>query len=315
MRAPVGFAIALFFPGVVASAACSLDDSMIEQEGNPGGSSVDGSTVDGTTPQGDAIASDVNVESDGKPVDAGSDVSLADSSMPSSTLVYANTDSDLFSFDTATSTLKHVTAISGGSCGNNVSDIAITSAGQLYIFEASSALYALALDGSCSGREVLSADGSDNLKIAARNAGAPSVVMIDTTAKDYFSIDPSSGAVVKITNNLFTANPKYDFACSASGTCWLALDNSKCGALNTQSCLFSFSADGSGTPSTAVTIAAQPIGLAYVNGFLYGFQSDGSIVKITPGATPTVSPIAVNLASGTTAPTTWSGAASSPAYP
>ena len=314
MRAPVGFAIALFFPAIAASAACGLDDSVVDQIANSD-AAPDVGSIDGTIPQGDAITSDVGSGSDAKASDAVSDESAPDTSMPTTALVYASTVSDLYSFDTATSTLTHVTAISSGSCGNNVSDIAITSAGQLYIFEASSALYALAFDGSCSAREQLSADGSDNLKIATRNAGTPSLVMIDSSKGAYFSIDPSSGTVAKITDSFFTNNPKYDLACSAGGTCWSALDNSKCGAPNTQSCLFSFNADGSGTPTDAVAIAAQPIGLAYANGFLYGFQADGSIVKITTGASPTVSPITVNPASGTTAPSAWNGAASSSAYP
>jgi hypothetical protein len=297
-------AFAAFFPVILATYACSIDGGVVDAlplSGSDGGSADAAVSTDAPT-------TDANGH-DGSPLDG-----AAPDGATGPTLVYANTQSDLYSLDVNSNKLTHLAALSS-QCGDNTNDIAIDSSGQLYIFESNDAIYRLALDGTCSGRDVLSAMASDNLKISGRNAGSPVVVSIDTSHTDYYSIDPAStpqANVTKITSGLFSFAPKYDVACSQNGTCWTALDNSHCSAGSSSSCLYSFNADGSGTPVLLGALNVQPQGLAYAGGALYSFADDGSIAKITLGGAPIASIIAVN---GATQPDSWNGAGSTSAYP
>jgi hypothetical protein len=303
-------AFALILPGILASFACGLDDSAIEALQGPS-SGADATTIDGAS--GDDAAT-----SDAKADDAHADAG-ADAKIVSTKLVYANTQTDLYSFDVSSLTLSHVATLSP-QCGNNTNDLAIDSTGQLYIFESNDAIYALAIDGTCTARDVLSAMASDNLKITGRNAGTPAIVMIDTSHEDYFSIDPAStpqANVVKITNNYFPDSPKFDIVCASDGTCWTALDHSHCSAGSAGSCLYSFQADGSGSPKLLGAINVHPSGLAYANGALYGFDDDGTISSISLGASPVASVYSTSMLtfeSGATLPGQWYGAGSSSAY-
>ena len=304
----LGFAFALFSPLiVVAIAACGLDDSVVEPMGSV--NSPDGSSVDGTIGDGNA--------GDGSKGDASIDAPPPDGSGTTSQLVYANSQSDLYSFDVTTRTLTHLAALAGN-CSDSQDDLAIDATGQLYIFNSNDAIYELAMNGACSNRNVLSAIAGDNLKIAARAAGTPLIVAVDSSHKDYYSIDPAStpnANVTTITTNFFSASPPSDFACSSGGTCWIALGRGECGAGSSSSCLYSFAADGSGTPTILGAIGVQPVGLAYASGALYSFADDGTIAKITLTGSPLASLVTVTLAAGTTTPDSWSGAASSSAYP
>ncbi len=300
----LGAAFAAFFPVILATYACSIDGGVVDALPASG---PDGGNADAAVST-DAPMADAN----------GRDGSTLDGAAPDGStamLVYANTQSDLYSLDVNSNKLTHLAALSS-QCGDNMNDLAVDSSGQLYIFESNDAIYRLALDGTCSGRDVLSSMASDDLKITGRNAGTPVVVSIDTSHTDYYSIDPAStpqANVTQITNGLFSSAPKYDVACAKSGTCWTALDNSHCSAGSSSSCLISFNADGSGTPVLLGAIGVQPEGLAYAGGALFSFADDGSIAKITLSATPLVaSVVAVN---GATQPGSWNGAGSSSAYP
>jgi hypothetical protein len=308
------FAFALILPGILGSFACGLDETPLTGLPNTNGAS-DAAGVDGTI-GADGSIGDANT-SDAAHLDGGG----PDGSIVTPTLVYANTQTDLFSFDVDSRTLTHVAQLSA-QCGNNLNDIAINSSGQIYIFESNDAIYELATDGGCSGRNTLDSLASDDLKLTGRNAGTPAVVAIDTSHEDYDSIDPAGvphAPVVKITNNLFSdGSPKFDIACAQGGTCWTALDQSHCSAGSAGSCLYSFAADGSGTPTLLGAINVHPNGLAYAKGSLYGFDDDGAIAKISIGPGPVASvfsPAMITLASGTTQPTAWNGAASTSAYP
>ncbi len=307
-------AIASIFP--LAIYACGLQDGSIVEIGAPASDASAGAdsivdSPDGASPR-DANGDDSNVtDNDGGTKDSGVDAG------PSKLLIYANTQTDLFSFDVVSSTLTHVATLS--SCGSNSDDLAMDGVGQLYLIVKNDAIYQLAMSGTCSGRNVLSSNAGDDLRIAARAAGTPSIVAVDTGHPDYFSIDPLSSPKANVTtlkSGEFTANPQTDVACSQGGTCWTTLDHNHCsGAGSTESCLYSFPADGSATATGLGAINSEPVGLAYAGGALYGFNGDGTIDVITLGATPTASAVTVTLAGGTTQPSTWLGAASSSANP
>lgn len=303
-------AFALIFPGLVSTYACGVDDTVLTAQPSGG----DATTSDVTISYDDAPSISDTSTSDAAAHDSSADSEASTSPTPQ--LVYANTQSDLFSFDVVTDTLTHLAALSE-TCGDNQNDIAVDSSGNLFIFESSDAIYALTLTGTCAGRDQLSSDGNDTLQIASRFAGTPAFIAIDTSHKDIYSLDPAStptANLTTITSSYFPAAPKYDVTCSKSGTCWTALDNSKCSAGSSSSCLFSFPADGSGTPTSLGAIGVHPTGLAYANNFLYGFDDDGSIVQISLSAPPLATVIAVKLAASTTQPDAWNGAGSSSAY-
>ena len=307
-------AVVSVFP--FATYACGLDSGVvISSMGSGGSNGTDGAASDGTGGGGGEGGGDSSSGDSG----SGSDSSSTDSGFDSGTplLVYANTQTDLYSFDVSSSTLTHVASFS--SCGSDLKDIAIDNGGLFYLFVKNDAIYDLTVGGVCSGRNVLSAIAGDDLKISARAAGTPSIVAVDPAQNNFYSIDPASSPqanVNDLNNSEFSANPPFDVTCSNGGTCWSALDHSKCtGSAATDSCLVSFPADGSADATGLGHVNAQPAGLAYAGGALYSFNADGSISKITLGGTPTASAITVNLAGGTTQPGSWQGAASTSSYP
>ncbi|MGH7326962.1 MAG: hypothetical protein ACREJX_01300 [Polyangiaceae bacterium] len=210
--------------------------------------------------------------------------------------------------------LAHVAILS--SCGSNANDIAIDGTGQMYMNVANDAIYKLALDGTCSARNVLDAIAGDHLKIAARAAGTPSIITVDPQHPNLYSLDPNSmghAHITSINNNELVDNPPYDIACDNAGTCWAFLSHTNCSAGSTNACLYSFPADGSSDAVFVASIAVLPEGLAYANGSLWAFDDIGDIYEVTLAA-----PVMVTeknpTHSGFAPPTTYTGAGSSSSY-
>jgi hypothetical protein len=102
-----------------------------------------------------------------------------------------------------------------------------------------------------------------------------------------------------------------DIACT-SALCYTALTASRClsdsGATD---CLFAFQSDG-GAPTQIGSFGKSGIvGIAYDSGFVFGFASDGSIIKISTTAPSVGAPITTIGTSNSGL--VWQGAASSSA--
>ncbi len=103
-----------------------------------------------------------------------------------------------------------------------------------------------------------------------------------------------------------------DIACT-SALCYTALTANRClsdsGATD---CLFAFESDGGGTQTQIGSFGKSGIvGIAYDEGSVFGFASDGSIIKISTTAPSVGMPITTTVTS--TTGLVWQGAASSSA--
>ncbi len=308
MRARVlGLGVAALFP--LAVFACGLDDSVVLS----GGNNADGGGSDAT------LGSDAVTTDDASSNDATADANDGIAPNPPVLNVYATTETELYAFDVIASKLTDLGTLTNCGASTNFADLALDSAGQLWMLKQSDAMYKVDRTGNCSGRWVLSggpagADGPVIDKISARNFGNPAIVALDGTNNDYYSIDlsaTSTGALTKLNTDLFTDAPGlqygiYDLTCRSDGTCWTALAQS-CSAGATSSCLYTFKADGSAVATGLGAINVQPAGLAYAMGALYNFGADGKISKISLTGSPVGQILTVT---GAPLPLSWTGAAS-----
>lgn len=317
MRRWVFTALGLSVPAALVF-ACGLDEGTVRgtaPENDAGGIPSDASYgVDDSSTGGDASigGGDAGRTSDGGGggSDSGSDAGTAP------ILVYANTSTDIWSYDVVNGVLTKLGAIG---CSGNVADIAIDGAGQMFVNEANDAIYDIAPDtGVCSNRGVLDSLAGDHNKIAARAAGTPEIVAVDPQNASYIGIGAVAAAsahVTKIVDSEFPDSPQFDLVCNAAGSCWTALAHNNCSSGSGSACLYSFPADGSSAAISRGAIAIHPAGLAYANGSLWAFADDGRIYSINTSGTPTANEVTPkSFVNAAAEPASWSGAASSSNY-
>ncbi len=306
--------VAALFPALVF--ACGLDDSVIVPQGGSDagvdgtiGSSQDGGT-DGTTATGDGATNpDTGVT-------------------PPVLLVYATTETELYSFDVISGKLTDIGTLASCGAPTNFADLAVDHTGQLYMIKLGDGIYKMDATGNCSDRSVLMStvgpnDGPNIQKISARNSGTPPVVALNTMNNDYYDIDlsaPNAAPLAKLNSDLFTDDPGgnqfgiYDLTCRQDGTCWTALAVG-CTPGAGSSCLYTFQADGSTVATPLGAIGVEPAGLAYALDELYSFGADGMITKIDARA-DAGAPLARSVTTnGAALPATWTGAASNAGNP
>jgi len=300
-------AIASTLPLVVV--ACGLDDTAFIQNGSglDGGSGSDATfSADGSSPNDGGVATD-GAAIDGAP--PGPDGGPPPPPPP--LLVFANTQTELYSFDVGSNLITHLGSFTNCGSNSNPNDLAIDSVGQMFLLQKSDAIYKLAADAGCSFREVLSENTGSTNKIGGRFNGAPGLLANNDNNNNVYSVDPSSGTTTLINDTIFPDDGTWDIVCSRAGTCWGAFDHSRCGAGSASSCLYSFQDDGGGTAVSLGEITVHPVGLAYADGALYSFGDDGHIAKIPLAVTPLAAAVlSTNLAPGTNAPGAWRGATS-----
>ncbi len=317
MRAIVGLAIAFAVP--FAMVACGLDDTAIVP--SQGGTNGDGATKgDGTIgADGGGNGGDSGGATDGAGGDSGGGGgdAGADSSAPAEKLVYASTETDLWSYDVTSNVLTKIAPI--GCAGSHRADLAIDSSGQGYVLEANDAVYKISLaDGTCSARNVLDDLTGDDLHITARAAGTPGFLAVDPQNADLTGLDPLAAGnahVTTIASDYFIDDVPYDVVCDSAGACWTALAHNNCSTGSGSACLYAFPADGSSSPLSRGAIAVLPAGLAYANGSLYAFGANGRIYQIdTSGPPAATEKVPAQIIGAATEPSQWSGAASSSSY-
>jgi hypothetical protein len=298
-----GLGLAAFVPALVF--ACGLDDS-IEVQGGPGAS--DGGGPDGTISGGDGSALDGSPPNDGAET---SDVTT----IPPVVLVYATTETELYSLDVISSTLVDIGPLANCGSPTNFADLAIDSAGAMYMLKESDAIYEIDSTGNCTVRSVLTMDNGTIDKAAGRNNGTPSVLALNGTNNDLYGVVPTNGTTTKINADIFPNPPQqtgvYDLACSKGGSCWTALA-SGCTPGAGSSCLYFFPDDGGVVAAGLGAIGVQPAGLAYAMGTLYSFGVDGEVTSIDLSAAPIIAKLVPTH--GASLPPTWTGAASAANY-
>jgi hypothetical protein len=299
----LGLGVAALFP--LAVVACGLDDS-IDFQGGSNANGGDGGNGSDATLLADGSPGDASTTTDGS--------TTGPDATPPVLLVYATTETELYSFDVISSKLTDIGALTNCGSSTNFADLAIDHAGSMYVLKQSDAIYTVDRSGNCTVRSVLSTDNGSIDKIAGRNNGTPGIVALNGTNNDYYGIDPSSGHTTKINADLFTDTAGetglYDLACASGGTCWTALAVGCTAGALTSSCLYTFPDDGGTVARGLGAIGVQPAGLAYANGLLYSFGIDGKIASIDPTATPVVAQLVTT--NGAAEPAAWLGAASSP---
>ena len=310
-----GFGVAAFFPAVLF--ACGLDDSVVLQMSPDGGgadSTILGSqegSIDGTTPTGDGSSPEVDA---GPPL-----------------LIYATTETELYSFDVVSRTLTDIGGLTNCGSPTNFADLAIDPTGAMYMLKLSDAIYKLDSTGNCSDRSMITvtsgpADGPFIDKIGGRSNATPVIVGLNFTNNDLYAIDmtgaPNTALMTKINADLFTDDKDvgamqfgvYDLACRNDGKCWTALAQG-CNPGAGSSCLYTFRTTNGGENAVRLgSIGVEPAGLAYAAGTLYSFGVDGVITKIVlaDAGAPAAQSVTIN---GAPHPSSWTGAASNAGNP
>ena len=312
MRARYALIAAISFPAGLY--ACGLDSGTViatTPGADDGGVSGDGAIGDGAN--GADSGSDGGSRSDsGSGGDSG-----VDSGPGPDKIVYANTESDIWSYDVTTSVLTKIAPI--GCAGSHPADLAIDTGGQAYVLEANDAVYKISLaDGTCSARNVLDSLDGDDLHITARAAGTPGFLAVDPQNADLIGLDPLAAGnahVTTIQNDYFIDNVPYDLACNAAGSCWTALAHNNCSSGAGNACIFAFPADGSSSPTSLGAVGVMPAGLAFANGSLWAFGDNGRIYQVTTSGTLTATEKTPAQIIGAAAePSQWFGAASTSSY-
>ncbi|HEY1954487.1 MAG TPA: hypothetical protein VGH28_02725 [Polyangiaceae bacterium] len=193
--------------GILVAVGCSAHGSGFDD-----GGSGDGASPDGFLPSGDGGFGDSSPPGDGGP--------------PGVTTVYANTDTTLYTLNPQNNAVTMVgdfAGVGGSSSDTNVTDLAVNSAGDVYV-NTESVVYKAAVPAS-PGKVQLTKIASIAVKsgqyfyaLAFTPAGSldPSEILIGGDGNgELFSIDTSSGATRDLGN--FGADPShstYDFALS-----------------------------------------------------------------------------------------------------
>ena len=306
-RALIG---ALAFP--LGLYACGLDNGVVittvpHDGGNGGNASADGANADGA----------IGDSGGGGDAGAGSDAGGgADSGASGDKIVYACTETDIWSYDVTTNVLTKIAPIS--CAGSHPADLAIDSSGQAWVLEANDAVYKISLtDGTCSARNVLDSLDGDDLHITARAAGAPGFLAVDPQNADLSGLDPLAAGnahVITIQGDYFIDNVPHDVACNAAGGCWTALAHNNCSSGAGNACVYAFPADGSSSPLSLGPIGALPAGLAFANGSLWAFGADGRIYQVTTSGALTATEKTPTVVGAASEPAQWFGAASTTSY-
>ena len=312
MRVRLTLVGAIAFP--LSLYACGLDTGTViatTPASDGGGVSGDGALVDGGAGGGDSGGGgDAGSGTDsGAGSDAGTDAGAGEK------LVYACTETDIWSYDVVGNVLTKIAPIE--CAGSHPADLAIDAAGQAYVLEANDAVYKISLtDGTCSARNVLDSLTGDDLHISARAAGTPSFLAVDPQNRSLFGLDPlaaSNAHVTTIQSDYFADDVPYDVICSAAGGCWTALAHNNCSSGSGSACIYAFPADASSSPSSRGAVGMLPAGLAFANGSLWAFGEDGRIYRIDTSGPPTATETTPARIIGAAAePSQWFGAGSNP---
>jgi hypothetical protein len=299
----------------IAAIACGLSDGSVDVLSNDDASS---SSFDATS---DVVSSaDVNVVvGDANPpaLDSGVDADAdADASFVPR-YIFANTSTKAYALELHTnvlSALGSITACTDASI--NTFDLAQSSDGVLHALtwktSGSFSFYAIEPDGGCidvHGGPGSNPAGSSMWIGFQKGADADTLYSVVDNNGTLFSYNAMGDFIASVNGVFSGGGATADIACTPT-LCYTALTHDRCsGSSDSNDCLVSFTNAGTNVTNVGDFGKAGIAGVAYDSGFIYGFATDGSIIKISITAPSTGAPFPITGTS--TAGLVWAGAASS----
>jgi hypothetical protein len=309
--------LAAFVLTTAAAFACGLDDGGISMLTDGDAAVVADTSTDG------------NLGSDGNITDAngGSETSTitdaADAGTDSGTgrFVFATTSTTLYALNVSTYALVPVDTFAGCGIPNGYDtvDPSQDSLGRVFLLTHVNAngqfsYYAIHLDGGCTdvhGGPGAGPNGPGFWAGYQKVGTTDTLLALEMNQTPVIAYNGLAQYQGQANNVIPGAGATSDIACT-SALCYTALAANRCPSTSATDCLFAFESDGGGTATQVGSFGKSGIvGIAYDEGSVFGFASDGSIIKISTTAPSVGAPITTTVTS--TTGLVWQGAASSSA--
>jgi hypothetical protein len=190
--------------------------------------------------------------------------------------VYAQTATDLYTIDPTTLTQTHVGTFGGDLAGLQVFDIAVRADGLIYAIT-STDLYTVN-PSSCLGTHVASL-GTSTVFNSLTFTLSGQLLAADATAGDVDEIDPTTGTVTTVGSYGNGLTSSGDLVALSSGVIYATANDFTSGS---DVLVTVDPTNGYAATVIGPTGFSQIYGLAYWAGVIYGFDSVGHVITISP---------------------------------